>query len=262
MEKKIIIKMSRIILPLSIGVLLFVNSIQFSQTKSKLPFQENEKVFIARKISKIQADHDEIVEIHKTWQMDSVEYIDRSILLQIYNSTGNHCFELHPPKKIQTIDIETLIYPIDSLPINDFTCYRSFMHPEKSYILAIDDSGSIFLLHNYWKDEFNRFIRKKIGTIDSFNKAFSVVKMYLDIELYNYYEGRKIIIDNGNIDRYKLIYSAMQAPQMKMENSNYIVSCFVISSCNTKVDQYEFTIMRDGQISFNKTIKYDSHTTY
>jgi regulator of RNase E activity RraB len=87
-------------------------------------------------------------------------------------------------------------------------------------------------------------------------------KMYLDIELYNYYEGRKIIIDNGNIDRYKLIYSAMQAPQMKMENSNYIVSCFVISSCNTKVDQYEFIIMRDGQISFNKTVKYDSHTKY
>jgi hypothetical protein len=235
---------------------------QTNDAKTSKLMTESEKMFIAQKISKIQADHDEIAELHESWQMDTAQYMDRSILIRLYNATGNNCFKLDSGKA-QTYDIETDKIVIDGITDTTYSIYHSYMVDNgKQYFLAIDDSGYIFLLHNYWKDEFNRFIKKKYGLIKDINKAFEIVKIFISTKLYSPFERKKVIIDESNIKQYNQKYSYLQPVKLvKNDNGLYEFSLFTISPYSEEVILFDFIISRAGEVSYTKAIKHESVAT-
>ncbi|MCU7504770.1 MAG: hypothetical protein HF314_16930 [Ignavibacteria bacterium] len=249
-----------------IYIFLLLGSVAlFGQTydaKTSRLLTESEKMFIAQKISKIQADHDEIAGLHESWQKDTAQYKDRSILLQLYNETGNNCFKLNPGKA-QTYDIETDKIVIDGITDTTYSIYHSYMVDNgKQYFLAIDDSGYIFLLHNYWKDELNMFIKKRYGLVKDINKAFEIVKIFISTKLYSPFERKKVIIDESNIKQYNQKYSYLQPVKLvKNEKGLYEFSLYTVSPYSEEVTFFDFLVPDTGGVSYTKSIKHESMVT-
>lgn len=63
----------------------------------------------------------------------------------------------------------------------------------KQYFMAVDDSGKVYLLHNFWCDEFNKFILNNIGVIDNKEKALWAAIVLITTKYFSTFNGKKIL---------------------------------------------------------------------
>lgn len=158
-----------------------------------------EKEFIVLKYVKIQADIDDLKYNHITYQNDSLQYnqeINSTFRLDQVNQIGLNSFQIDSTGNYES-DIHIVKLKVAGLGNTDFDLYGARHLLGLEYFIAIDDSGWVFPLENFWIDDFQRLIKKKIGKVDSFDKAIEVARIYIATKLYLNEQG--IIIEKNNI---------------------------------------------------------------
>lgn len=244
--------------PFILSLILFLISFNniISQNKNKI-LEDHDKEFLALKITKIQADYDDLINIHDGYQIDSLEYTDRGDIIKYISSTGNNCFDKENIYDVP-VDVDFEKISDDSTEHEDYTIYRAYRYLEgKHYSIAIDNQSYIFLLHNFWKDEFKRFIIKKYGLIDDINKALKIVSLYLNTKLYDPVFTNQIIIDSLNYDQYRNELAELEPLKWQNKNNEYYFSFYTISRYDEAITYYNITITRNCDITHSsKLIKY------
>lgn len=239
------------------AIYILVSPNMISQINSKV-LGDKEKEFIALKMTKVQADYDDIKTIHDDFQNDSIEYNERGVILNYIGSAGNFCFD-EETFYDAPIDIHAEIISEENQYKADIDLFRTYRYIDgKQYFIAIDSNAYIFLLHNFWKDEFKRFINKNYGLIDDISKAINTVNLYLNTKLYNPRSKKQIIIDSLNINQYKNELSYLEPLKwFKSSDDKYYLSFYTISPCDKTIIYYNFNLTKSCDIIHtSKIIKY------
>lgn len=251
--------MNKFIFCIFLTITLFVYANSFAQA-GVWRLNDKQKQFIAAKVSKIQADMNDLKRIHNMFQQDTITGYDRRNIIREYNGIGINCFRLNPDAKSQTYDIETEKIQIDGIPDTNFSIFHSFhIDLGEQYFVAVDDSGYVFLLNGFWTDEFTKLIRKKIGMIDNSSKANDVVKIFIHTKLYSPHERKKIIIDKNNVESFRSQYPYLKPVQIsRTENDIYNISLYTISPYSEEVIHFDFQVYRTGELAYKTSVKNES----
>ena len=250
-------------------LILFIMASILCYAQSTKVLNDVEKEFMARKYIKIQADMDELKIAHRRYQQYWEDYNhseDYNMQFDGVKHLGQHCFEFDSSGKYTT-DITMRKLQISNLASAGFDLYEGFLVSHSGYFIAIDDSGWVFPLSNFWIDEFHNFIKKKIGKIDNPGKAMDVVRIYASAKIYK--EGGGIIVEGNCFDSTKTLYreilkvDGIRPPNItKDTKGNYGIETYVYFPGYEELDYYKFYINRNGEVEIKEeTISYEWKTS-
>lgn len=246
-----------------LGIFLFVGISISCFAQNRILLKTIEKEFIVRKYVKIQSDMDNLIYAHKIYQNDSLEYnkaANVNFPFYTLKKIGLNCFEYDSTGKYST-DVHINKLEVRKLANQDFDLYSAFQIFDYKYFVAIDDSGWVFLLKNFWIDDFHRFIKKKIGKIDNPWKAIDVVRIFTVTKLYN--DGPGIIIEEDNVDRIKYQYQNLKsikklAPLIweRDDVGNFNIDAYIYFPSARILNYYNFYITQRGEINLREEAVY------
>ncbi len=159
------------------------------------------------------------------------------------------------------IFIQKIIKGIQNKSFEIFKSQNGFCFPKCDYFyIAIDDSGKVFPLHNFWTDDFERFIKVKYGKIENIEKAIEVIRIYTETK----FKDIGIIIDNGIIDSIKNWYPQLQKidglDTLKcIQNKNdFEINTYIYFPYWGVLKFFNFNLNEDAEINFKEKIIYEN----
>ena len=246
-------------------VLAFIILSTYCMGQDRVLLNNVEKEFIVQKYIKIQADMDHLKAVHRSSQNDSLEYNTKvNVHFELMRRIGLNCFEFDSTGNYNS-DVNIKKLNIEKLKNQNFDIYSGFIirstYFTYKYFIAIDDSGWVFPLDNFWIDNFQRFIKKKIGIIDNSDKALETMRIYVATKLYNI-GGNGLIVDNGNLDSIKYWYPKLKSINTlnsikcnKINNKDFNINTYIYFPFFGMLNYYQFYIKEDGDINYQvKTI--------
>jgi len=227
-------------------------SFTFSQENVNRDLTSDEMDYLAMKITKIQSDLDDLIETHKKYQNDSIEYNPELKIFQFYNDLDVDCFDYEKYIKgdfLSSIGFKKQYLTGDyfsNIVLYDLFLYR--YEETRHYFIAMDSLSSIYLLQNFYIDDFNRFVKRKVNNINE-ESIISLVKFYIKVKLNDSIINKLVIIDINNIDQYKEIQTTIKPYSIKqIDKDTYLANVYFVSSNANNVFNYEFEIKKDGSI--------------
>ena len=235
-------------------LIIFISFSSFCFSQTKILLNEMEKEYIVIKYVKIQSYMDALKNGHRISQNDSVEY-DESVNVHflVIKNIGLDC----DSNTIDKTDININKIRVKNIGTYNFEIFSAYYISSYKYFLALDDTGWVFPLSNFWIDDFQRFINKEIGPINSNQKALDAIRILAATKLYNI-GGSAIIIDKGNIDSIKVWYPELNAVNKlgivrctKANSGDFHIESFIYFPLVQELKYYQFELKENGKLKYS-----------
>lgn len=251
-----------------ISFMSYLNYFAFSKDNNIL---SNEDLYeIAETISFVSFQQIELQELNYILdydiivaKMNNLDIKDRILCIYrnlLYKNSNNYNF------KIDTIDC-SIINNIGLSLFDSFYFSKNICGDEKGFShrfkIALDKYGKFYRLYGFGNNvnDFELIYQKYINKLKSITEVYELINFYISNVLLDRTEGKFVIIDSSNINKYNKYYNELVLNIIKKEDDIWIANInillYIHGTSNVEIHEYNFLFNeKERKFTFNdKLIK-------